>query len=170
MEPCKACIMHVTDSDEPLINLTTVNLNKIRSCCEKWAEVNCDPMSNISRELLDSHRLENISIPCQDWGIHRKCYQKATNIRYIERFKKLETDQGESTSESEVESSKISRSKRLRRSGLLQKNVLPPICIICEKAEHFFRTKAGVQRDKLCSAETLDGGKVILAACKLVTS
>lgn len=162
----KLCIIHITDSQESLSGFTSANIAKIRSSCEKWVQLKTNKFPECKLALdISEEVIKEISELSVKYGFHRKCYQKFTNVRYIERciqkIHKASSYSASESEESEREPTKIpdEHQERLKRSGRFSKDVLPPVCLICGKEDKFYKKQRSTCRDKLVSAETLDGGK-----------
>ena len=170
------CLLHVSGVDDSnVIPFTEKSWNKTKACASEWRNLDGhdgDLARSREEEFWDSQQ------PPASHGYHRNCYARFTNITNVARAKKrLEKRANEAASVADDpgldvdQPPKRRRSQRAADSGSFSagsRTTLPRSCIICKSKTHHVTLRTGKRAtDKLCLAETVDGGEYCIVICKL---
>ncbi|XP_067931037.1 uncharacterized protein [Watersipora subatra] len=171
-----ACCIHLEGSSlkpETVSRLTTVRINKIKECSNRWAAVSKQPEHSLAVKL------QNTTLST-DHVCHQSCYSKYTNVSKIEKAEKSHLKKSstvtllESVPSSDEEKTKNSESestaKLLRSTSTVRArrrtSVLDPTCIICQRLGKFIKSKRTHKRksEALSQTQTLTAGLLKKAA------
>ena len=157
----RSCCVHFSSIDcknETLVQASDASVAAIIKFRKRWSLLDGEACV-VARESQQNFSDAEAEQRCDIW-YHRKCYQKFTNKRTLEmagrRLLKCEQSRKEaepprktrqtmplglvpSLSRSSETSSTASRSGSSRRSA----SILPEVCIICKKKEHYYTDKVG---------------------------
>ncbi len=141
------CLIHFENEDGPLTCFTDTSFGKFLTSHEHWITLD-GPQRDIAERTSDIvaniRSLEKPVNIIQNLHYHTKCYSRFTNITSIKRAqsrcsKQLATVEAEDSNVEETESHHFPPPKKVLRSDNLNsfksrnKNILPPVCLICQK-------------------------------------
>ena len=149
------CFIHFDDVSQPLVKVTETRLNKFIACRERWAKLE-GQKSEICRRSYELFINEDVEkhfsrSNCCDENKLKKAEEKSTSgsEAAVEVAETDETGGAGEVAETVESVETIPPKKLLRRSldyngrqnsdvNARSPNVLPPICIICEKKSDLF--------------------------------
>lgn len=145
------CFIHFSGEVGPLTCFTTTSFNKVSTSQKLWRT-----LDGQQREVAEkiANKLEDIQSQADpainNLCYHRTCYSKFTNITFIKRAQDRCAKNQETVCHqeegSEEESVVSAPTKRLRSSiscgvQARSRNVLPPVCIICNEEKSYINDK-----------------------------
>ena len=186
------CVMHYDDaplSDSEVKPFTKKRWKTFTACAKQWndldAECHEQRLANASRHLLECkydtlyesyYDTDNVALEgLEQIGYHTTCYRRFIDKRRLEFARKKiktrakpETEDGDQPKPSPKKSKLRSASTFpviSSHSTQTRGRVLPKVCIICKKLDHYVNRK----RDRLCLAETKAAGNQVQNVYYLLT-
>ena len=144
-----SCLIHYSGTKGSLISFTEKRFETFFSCRKEWLKYN-EISSNIANKSLDICPDGESVKNCGRFSLHIKCYNAFTDISKIKRVEQKILAKENAKNESKKEFSKEENSgspkpKRCTQSlsssqtqpNSSNRNVLPPVCIICKRKNSF---------------------------------
>lgn len=169
------CLLHVgRPVDENIVQFSEKSLIKVKECMLEWEKLDGDDAALARRYAEDPtsflHVVEQSPEFFANYGYHRSCYSRFTNKTNLLRAKKRQENREQSLKEDPAlfqAPPPSPKRTRLQQSvgrasshgSTTSRTTMPVSCIICKRKTHY--TTRGRKRllDKLCLAETVDGGE-----------
>lgn len=152
------CLIHFKEEEGPLICFTETSFRKFLTSHEQWITLDGQQQEIAERTNGTVKCIRNLNQPLheiQTLYYHRQCYSKFTNVTLIKRAQSrcskkttaVEAENGNiqnATSETSLPQKKIMRSDKSNSNKSRNKDVLQPVCLMCQKKDAYITDQLSI--------------------------